>query len=53
MPQSMPMATVPPVADGARAVRAAGLQSMVTIQSFDWRTLRRVQERAPAIPTSR
>ena len=34
MPQSMPMATVPPVADGARAVRAAGLQDRLTFDSF-------------------
>ncbi|MEY4555238.1 MAG: chromosomal replication initiator protein DnaA [Pseudomonadota bacterium] len=34
MPQSMPMATVPPVADGARAVRAAGLQERLTFDSF-------------------
>ncbi len=35
-PQSraMPMATVPPVADGARAVRAAGLQDRLTFDSF-------------------
>jgi len=35
-PQSMamPMATVPPVADGARAVRAAGLQERLTFDSF-------------------
>ncbi len=30
----MPMATVPPVADGARAVRAAGLQERLTFDSF-------------------
>jgi len=38
VPQShslaMPMATVPPVADGARAVRAAGLQERLTFDSF-------------------
>ena len=34
MPQFMPMATVPPVADGARAVRAAGLQERLTFDSF-------------------
>src|SRR6478672_1973501 len=33
-PQAMPMATVPPVADGARAVRAAGLQDRLTFDSF-------------------
>ncbi|MBX9801505.1 MAG: chromosomal replication initiator protein DnaA [Caulobacteraceae bacterium] len=34
VPASMPMATVPPVADGARAVRAAGLQDRLTFDSF-------------------
>lgn len=34
MPQAMPLATVPPVADGARAVRAAGLQERLTFDSF-------------------
>ena len=34
VPVSMPMATVPPVADGARAVRAAGLQDRLTFDSF-------------------
>lgn len=34
------------------AVRASGLQQRVGIQSFDWRTLKRVQQRAPGIPTS-
>ncbi len=38
LPQSpaaaMPMATVAPVADGARAVRAAGLQERLTFDSF-------------------
>ena len=33
-PLAMPMATVPPVADGARAVRAAGLQERLTFDSF-------------------
>lgn len=33
-PAAMPMATVPPVADGARAVRAAGLQDRLTFDSF-------------------
>ena len=33
-PVSIPMATVPPVADGARAVRAAGLQDRLTFDSF-------------------
>jgi glycerophosphoryl diester phosphodiesterase len=34
------------------AVRAAGLASRVTVQSFDWRTLRAVQQRAPEIATA-
>lgn len=34
LPQGMPIATVPPVADGARAVRAAGLQDRLTFDSF-------------------
>ena len=33
-PAPMPLATVPPVADGARAVRAAGLQDRLTFDSF-------------------
>ena len=33
-PLAMPTATVPPVADGARAVRAAGLQERLTFDSF-------------------
>lgn len=33
-------------------VRAAGLMSRITIQSFDWRTLQIVQDRAPEIITS-
>jgi len=35
-PEAMPipLATVPPVADGARAVRAAGLQDRLTFESF-------------------
>ncbi|MCY7304751.1 MAG: glycerophosphodiester phosphodiesterase [Rhodoferax sp.] len=32
-------------------VRAAGLTSRVTIQSFDWRTLRRLQQLEPRIAT--
>jgi chromosomal replication initiator protein len=31
---AIPMATVPPVADGARAVRAAGLQERLTFDTF-------------------
>ena len=34
LPTPMPMATVAPVADGARAVRAAGLQERLTFDSF-------------------
>lgn len=34
------------------AVRKAGVQQRTTIQSFDWRVVRRVQQRAPAIPTA-
>jgi len=33
------------------AVREAGMTGRVAIQSFDWRTLRVVQEEAPEIPT--
>ena len=33
------------------AIRSAGLARRVTIQSFDWQTLRLVQAREPAIPT--
>ena len=32
-------------------VRRAGMESRVTIQSFDWRTLQTVQREAPGIPT--
>ena len=34
-----------------QAVRDAGLRERVSIQSFDWRTLQRVQQREPGIPT--
>lgn len=34
-----------------QAVREAGLRERVSIQSFDWRTLQRVQQREPGIPT--
>jgi glycerophosphoryl diester phosphodiesterase len=34
------------------AVRASDMQHRVTIQSFDWRTLRLVQQEAPEIPTA-
>ena len=33
-------------------IAAHGIESRVTIQSFDWRTLKLVQTRAPAIPTA-
>ena len=33
------------------AIRKAGMESRVTIQSFDWRTLAIVQGKAPSIPT--
>ena len=34
-----------------QAIREAGLRERVSIQSFDWRSLRRVQQLEPAIPT--
>ncbi|NML44925.1 glycerophosphodiester phosphodiesterase [Ramlibacter sp. G-1-2-2] len=34
------------------AVREAGLQDRVTVQSFDWRTLQLAQKLEPAIPTA-
>ncbi|WP_427915469.1 glycerophosphodiester phosphodiesterase [Ramlibacter sp. MMS24-I3-19] len=34
-----------------KVVQDAGMASRVSIQSFDWRTLRLVQKAAPAIPT--
>lgn len=34
-----------------KAVRDAGMAQRVAIQSFDWRTLRIVQQQEPAIPT--
>jgi len=33
-------------------IRAAGIESRVTVQSFDWRTLAIVQKVAPGIPTA-
>jgi glycerophosphoryl diester phosphodiesterase len=33
-------------------IRASGMSARVTIQSFDWRTLRIAQELAPGIPTA-
>ena len=35
-----------------QAIRTAGLRERVTIQSFDWRSLRRVQQLEPGIPTA-
>jgi glycerophosphoryl diester phosphodiesterase len=35
-----------------QAIREAGLRERVSIQSFDWRSLRRVQQLEPAIPTA-
>jgi glycerophosphoryl diester phosphodiesterase len=35
-----------------QAIATAGLRERVTIQSFDWRSLQRVRQRAPAIPTA-
>ncbi|HYE39086.1 MAG TPA: glycerophosphodiester phosphodiesterase [Ramlibacter sp.] len=35
-----------------QAIAAAGVADRVTIQSFDWRSLQRVQQLAPAIPTA-
>lgn len=32
-------------------IRAEGMEQRVTIQSFDWRTLRVIQQEAPGIPT--
>ena len=32
-------------------IRSHAMESRVSIQSFDWRTLRRVQQQAPGIPT--
>lgn len=34
-----------------QAIRDAGMARRVSIQSFDWRSLQRVQQRAPDIPT--
>jgi glycerophosphoryl diester phosphodiesterase len=34
-----------------RAIREAGMDQRVSIQSFDWRSLQRVQQREPGIPT--
>jgi glycerophosphoryl diester phosphodiesterase len=35
-----------------RVIREAGITERVTIQSFDWRTLRHVREAEPKIPTA-
>jgi glycerophosphoryl diester phosphodiesterase len=34
-----------------QVIRQAGMEQRVSIQSFDWRTLQRVQKEAPSIPT--
>src|SRR3990167_7708695 len=34
-----------------KAIRDAGMAQRVSIQSFDWRTLRLVQQLEPSIPT--
>jgi glycerophosphoryl diester phosphodiesterase len=34
-----------------KAIREAGLRDRVSVQSFDWRSLQRVQQLEPAIPT--
>ncbi|MGZ5176984.1 MAG: glycerophosphodiester phosphodiesterase [Burkholderiales bacterium] len=34
-----------------QVIREAGMEQRVSIQSFDWRTLQRVQKEAPSIPT--
>jgi len=50
-----PQDTVPPEAmvDALlKVIRDAGMRERVTIQSFDWRTLQRVQKLEPAIPTA-
>ena len=49
-----PADTLPPDTFADRLVMmvyANGMQRQVTIQSFDWRTLQRVQQVAPEIPT--
>jgi glycerophosphoryl diester phosphodiesterase len=35
-----------------RVIRNAGMQKRVSIESFDWRSLRRVQQLEPGIPTA-
>lgn len=50
-----PALTPPPLAYAEAVlavVREHGMQERVTIQSFDWRTLREVQRLAPTIPTA-
>ncbi len=48
--------TTPDAARYARAVvdavRTAGMNERVTVQSFDWRTLREVKKLAPELPTA-
>ena len=49
-----PLATLPPEAFARaliRVIRAGGMASRASIQSFDWRTLKVVQAEAPEIPT--
>jgi glycerophosphoryl diester phosphodiesterase len=50
-----PEETLPPRAFARaliREIRGAGMQSRATVQSFDWRTLRVVEEEAPEIATA-
>ena len=35
-----------------QAIQDSGMRERVTVQSFDWRTLQRVQQRDPSIPTA-
>lgn len=49
-----PQNTLPPEAFTRTllaTIRGAGMQSRASVQSFDWRTLRIVQQEAPGIPT--
>lgn len=49
-----PQETLPPEAFAhalIAAIRAGGMESRATIESFDWRTLKAVQAQAPGIPT--
>lgn len=52
---SAPAETLPPRAFAlalVKEIRAAGMASRTTVQSFDWRTLRVVEEEAPEIATA-